>query len=82
MANKENTEKKQETAVITIPYVEGQGTEKTFGVNGVFYKVKKGRPVEVPISVAKLWWQCQEQEMAAIEAQERMKMQSVNQDLG
>ena len=33
---------KADKVEIMIPYIEGQGKEQTVGVNGKFYKIKKG----------------------------------------
>lgn len=80
MANTKNTEKKDDKVMIMVPYVEGQGTELTVGVNGVFTKIKKGVMVEVPRPVAEVIMNSQQQAMVAEANQERMKMQV--QDLG
>lgn len=74
---KENTEKRVR---VMIPYVEGQGTDQTVGVNGVFYKIKKGCWVDVPEAVAEVIINSQQQAMVAEANQEKMKMQV--QDLG
>lgn len=79
MANTK-TEKKEDKVMIMVPYVEGQGTELTVGVNGVFTKIKKGVMVEVPRPVAEVIMNSQQQAMVAEANQERMKMQV--QDLG
>lgn len=79
MANTK-AEKKEEKVMIMIPYVEGQGTELTVGVNGVFTKIKKGVMVEVSRPVAEVIMNSQQQAMVAEANQERMKMQV--QDLG
>ena len=73
-------EKKEDKVLIMIPYVEGQGSELTVGVNGVFTKIKKGVMVEVPRPVAEVIMNSQQQAMVAEANQERMKMQV--QDLG
>lgn len=55
---KADTEKKaaeqqeEERVMIMIPLVEGQDSEVTVGVNGVFTKIKKGVPVKVSKAVA------------------------------
>lgn len=79
MANTK-AEKKEDKVMIMVPYVEGQGTELTVGVNGVFTKIKKGVMVEVPKPVAEVIMNSQQQAMVAEANQERMKMQV--QDLG
>jgi len=79
MANTK-AEKKEDKVMIMVPYVEGQGTELTVGVNGVFTKIKKGVMVEVPRPVAEVIMNSQQQAMVAEANQERMKMQV--QDLG
>lgn len=73
-------EKKEDKVMIMVPYVEGQGSELTVGVNGVFTKIKKGVMVEVPRPVAEVIMNSQQQAMVAETNQERMKMQV--QDLG
>ena len=73
-------EKKDDKMMIMIPYIEGQGEEQTVGVNGVFYKIRKGRYVEVPRAVAEVIINSQQQAIVAETNQERMKMQY--QDLG
>ena len=79
MANTK-AEKKEDKVMIMVPYVEGQGSELTVGVNGVFTKIKKGVMVEVPRPVAEVIMNSQQQVMVAEANQERMKMQV--QDLG
>lgn len=74
------TEKKDDKVKIMIPYVEGQGKEQTVGVNGTFYKIRKGVYVEVPKAVAEVIMNSQQQAIIAEANQERMKMQY--QDLG
>lgn len=83
MANQKSekpAEKAKEYVKIMIPYVEGQGKEQTVGVNGVFYKIKKGVYVDVPLPVAMVVINSNQQAILAEENQERMKLQV--QDLG
>ena len=72
--------KSDEKVLIMIPYVEGEGEDQTVGINGEFWKIKKGVYVEVPRKVAKVIQESQKQNMVAIREQERMKLQI--QDLG
>lgn len=74
------TEKKDDKVKIMIPYIEGQGKEQTVGVNGTFYKIRKGVYVEVPKAVAEVIMNSQQQAIVAEANQERLKMQV--QDLG
>lgn len=71
---------KSDKVEIMIPYIEGQGKEQTVGVNGKFYKIKKGTLVEVPREVAEVIANSQQQAIVAEANQEKMKMQV--QDLG
>ena len=81
MATKQQTKENTERRVkVMIPYIEGQGTDQTVGVNGVFYKIKKGCWVDVPEVVAEVIMQSQQQAMVAEANQAMMKMQV--QDLG
>ena len=74
-----NTDKSDKVTIM-IPYIEGQGEEQTVGVNGKFYKIKKGRMVEVPREVAEVVMNSQQQAIVAEANQKKMKMQV--QDLG
>jgi hypothetical protein len=69
---KEPETKKEEEEMVTIiiPQIPGEAKELTFGINGVFTKVKKGRLVKVPRPIAKLWENSQRQQQTAEETQE------------
>ena len=66
---------KQELVNVMIPYVEGQDPEVTVGINGVYTKIKKGRPVKVPRNVAEVLAQSDQMTMVALETQEKFKSQ-------
>ena len=66
---------KQELVNVMIPYVEGQDPEVTVGINGVYTKIKKGRPVKVPRNVAGVLAQSDQMTMVALETQEKFKSQ-------
>lgn len=73
---KEKKEKAEpEMVEILIPQIPGEAKEMTFGINGVFTKVRKGRLVKVPRPIAKLWENSQRQTQTAEETQERLKEQ-------
>ena len=65
----------QELVNVMIPYVEGQDPEVTVGINGVYTKIKKGRPVKVPRNVAEVLAQSDQMTMIALETQEKFKSQ-------
>ena len=65
----------QELVSVMIPYVEGQDPEVTVGINGVYTKIKKGRPVKVPRNVAEVLAQSDQMTMVALETQEKFKSQ-------
>lgn len=65
----------QELVNVMIPYVEGQDPEVTVGINGVYTKIKKGRPVKVPRNVAEVLAQSDQMTMVALETQEKFKSQ-------
>jgi hypothetical protein len=76
---KEPETKKEEEEMVTIiiPQIPGEAKEMTFGINGVFTKVKKGRMVKVPRPIAKLWENSQRQQQTAEETQERHDMKNI-----
>lgn len=65
----------QELVNVMVPYVEGQDPEVTVGINGVYTKIKKGRPVKVPRNVAEVLAQSDQMTMVALETQEKFKSQ-------
>lgn len=67
----------EELVTIIIPQIPGESKEMTFGINGVFTKVKKGRLVKVPRPIAKLWENSQRQQQTAEETQERHDMKNI-----
>lgn len=70
---KEPETKKEEEEMVTIiiPQIPGEAKEMTFGINGVFTKVRKGRLVKVPRPIAKLWENSQRQQQTAEETQDK-----------
>lgn len=72
----ETTEVVEEELVnIMVPFIEGQDPEVTVGINGVYTKIKKGRPVKVPRNVAEVLAQSDQMMMVALENQEKFKAQ-------
>jgi hypothetical protein len=47
----------------------------TVGINGVYTKIKKGRPVKVPRNVAEVLAQSDQMTMVALETQKKFKSQ-------
>jgi len=74
---KTETAKAAETTLINIPYIEGEAPDLTVGINGKLYKIQKGKPVEVPIAVAKVIWNSWDQEAALRAYSESVKMQEI-----
>ena len=77
---KEPEKKKEEEEMVTIiiPQIPGEAKEMTFGINGVFTKVRKGRLVKVPRPIAKLWENAQRQQQAAEETQEQHDIKNID----
>lgn len=76
MATTKKTEK-TEVTVINIPYIDGESPDETVGINGKMYKIQKGEPVEVPLSVAKVIWNSWDQDKVIRDYKDSVKMQVI-----
>ena len=81
MAKNTKNSNKVETVRMTIPYVEGEDTEETVGINGKMYKIQKGKTVDIPLPVAKVLDCSSEQTMAFQEYKESIKNQDLNKEI-
>ncbi len=70
-------EKKIETVTITIPYIEGKGETEYVNDNGKAYLIRKGEPVDVPVSVAEILEQSNRQAMIVRNVKKQMKEQNL-----
>ena len=68
-------EAKRETVKIMVPYIEGDEREETVIINGHITKFKKGVTVDIPIKVAKVLENSNQQMMSALDNQARFKKQ-------
>lgn len=66
------TEEKPKTVVIQLPVIEGMGDSVYVSVNMKSYQIKRGEPVEVPLSVAEVLRNSDRQMMVAMQRQEEM----------
>lgn len=58
-----NKKKSEEKVILTVPWVDGEESEITIGINGKNWVIMKGEPVEVPRAVAEIYWQSERQKM-------------------
>lgn len=65
-------EEKPKTVVIQLPVIEGMGDSVYVCVNMKSYQIKRGEPVEVPLSVAEVLRNSDKQMMEAMHRQEEM----------
>ena len=65
-------EEKAKTVVIQLPVIEGMGDSVYVCVNMKSYQIKRGEPVEVPLSVAEVLRNSDRQMMVAMQRQEEM----------
>lgn len=65
-------EEKPKTVVIQLPVIEGMGDSVYVSVNMKSYQIKRGEPVEVPLSVAEVLRNSDRQMMVAMQRQEEM----------
>ena len=77
MATKKSEDKAntEERVMVMIPYIPGQDPEETVGINGVYYKIRKGETVEVPRQVAAVLENSYEQTRIAMINREKLKNQ-------
>lgn len=68
----DNAETKAKTVVIQLPVIEGMGDSVYVCVNMKSYQIKRGEPVEVPLSVAEVLRNSDRQMMVAMQKQEEM----------
>lgn len=66
------TDEKAKTVVIQLPVIEGMGDSVYVCVNMKSYQIKRGEPVEVPLSVAEVLRNSDRQIMVAMQRQEEM----------
>ena len=71
----ETTVEPAETVKIMVPYIEGEDPEVTVIINGHITKFKKGVTVDVPIKVAKVLENSNQQMMSALDNQAKFKKQ-------
>lgn len=68
----DKAEEKPKTVVIQLPVIEGMGDSVYVCVNMKSYQIKRGEPVEVPLSVAEVLRNSDKQMMVAMQRQEEM----------
>lgn len=68
----DKAEAKPKTVVIQLPVIEGMGDSVYVCVNMKSYQIKRGEPVEVPLSVAEVLRNSDKQMMEAMQRQEEM----------
>lgn len=68
----DKAETKPKTVVIQLPVIEGMGDSVYVCVNMKSYQIKRGEPVEVPLSVAEVLRNSDRQMMVAMQKQEEM----------
>lgn len=68
----DKAETKSKTVVIQLPVIEGMGDSVYVCVNMKSYQIKRGEPVEVPLSVAEVLRNSDRQMMVAMQRQEEM----------
>lgn len=68
----DKAEAKSKTVVIQLPVIEGMGDSVYVCVNMKSYQIKRGEPVEVPLSVAEVLRNSDKQMMEAMQRQEEM----------
>ena len=68
----DKAETKPKTVVIQLPVIEGMGDSVYVCVNMKSYQIKRGEPVEVPLSVAEVRRNSDRQMMVAMQKQEEM----------
>ena len=68
----DKAEAKPKTVVIQLPVIEGMGDSVYVCVNMKSYQIKRGEPVEVPLSVAEVLRNSDKQMMEAMKKQEEM----------
>lgn len=68
-------EKDCETVKVMVPYIEGEDPEVTVTLNYHTTKFKKGVAVDVPVKVAKVLENSNQQMMSAIDNQQKFKKQ-------
>lgn len=68
----DKAESKPKTVVIQLPVIEGMGDSVYVCVNMKSYQIKRGEPVEVPLSVAEVLRNSDKQMMEAMQKQEEM----------
>lgn len=68
----DKAEAKAKTVVIQLPVIEGMGDSVYVCVNMKSYQIKRGEPVEVPLSVAEVLRNSDRQMMVAMQRQEEM----------
>lgn len=72
MANATN----KEYVTVNIPYIEGKGETQYVCDNGKSYLIRKGEPVEVPVSVAEILEQGNAQAMVIRQTKKNLKDQN------
>lgn len=65
-------DEKAKTVVIQLPVIEGMSDSVYVCVNMKSYQIKRGEPVEVPLSVAEVLRNSDRQNMVAMQRQEEM----------
>ena len=68
----DKAEAKPKTVVIQLPVIEGMGDSVYVCVNMKSYQIKRGEPVEVPLSVAEVLRNSDREMMVAMQRQEEM----------
>lgn len=65
-------DERAKTVVIQLPVIEGMSDSVYVCVNMKSYQIKRGEPVEVPLSVAEVLRNSDRQNMVAMQRQEEM----------
>lgn len=65
----ESAEEKEPRVRIKLPLIEGEDPEKVVGINGKYYKIRRGKWVDVPPEVAEVLDNSDAQMVSAMEFQ-------------
>ena len=65
----EPVEKEPERVRIKLPLIDGEDPEKVVGINGKYYKIRRGKWVDVPPEVAEVLDNSDSQMVSALEFQ-------------
>lgn len=70
--------KSEDTVRMLIPYVEGEETDIIVGINGKNWQIQRGKPVDVPLAVAKIIANSDAQKMYVDEQKRALSSQDLS----